>query len=77
MDRFRDRREERRERRREQLTEELDAGCTPGLEEAIYVSEENIPFLVLFASVDWDDRDALEKRANEWRELFKEVSNGV
>jgi hypothetical protein len=34
------------------------------------VRDENIPWIVLFASVHRLDRDAIERRAQEWRELF-------
>jgi hypothetical protein len=54
----------------------LDAGCEPGLEFLNRVKEEDTPYLVLFADVDWDDKEALAHRAQEWLELFGGDDNG-
>lgn len=54
----------------------LDAGCEPGLEMAVEVAPENIPYLVLFADVDWWDLRALRRRADEWRALFGRLDDG-
>jgi hypothetical protein len=51
-------------------TDLLDAGCEPGLDMGPQVDPEHIPYLVLFADVDWTDEDSLLSRAREWRELF-------
>lgn len=55
------------------MTDDLefrDAGCEPGLPLAVHVEDQDVPYLVLFADVDWDDLDALARRAAEWRTLF-------
>lgn len=55
----------------------LDAGCEPGLVFLNRVKEEDTPFLVLFADVDWEDEDALDTRADEWRALFGGQEDGA
>ena len=32
--------------------------------------DEDVPWIVLFASV-WHDRDEVERRVREWREMFE------
>jgi hypothetical protein len=49
---------------------ELDAGCEPGLFMRDDVIEEHTVWLVLFASVLYEGRTAIERKAAEWRELF-------
>lgn len=49
---------------------ELDAGCTPGLYRRTDVREEHTVWLVLFASVLYEGRPAIERKAAEWRALF-------
>jgi hypothetical protein len=49
---------------------ELDAGCTPGLYFRTDVRDVDVVWLVLFASVLYDGRAAIERKAAEWRALF-------
>lgn len=51
-------------------TDLLDAGCEPGLQLGPRVEDDDLPWLILFADVDWTDADALRDRAAEWRDLF-------
>lgn len=47
-----------------------DAGCEPGLPMLDVISDEHTVWLVLFASVLYLGRAAIEARAAEWRALF-------
>jgi len=47
-----------------------DAGCEPDLPMLDVIPDEQTVWLVLFASVLYRGRAAIEARADEWRELF-------
>lgn len=48
---------------------ELDA-CDRSFDNGINTSDANIDALILFADIDFEDYDAVEKRKAEWKELF-------
>ena len=49
---------------------EPDAGCEPGLPHLEWIPDRHTVWLVLFAHVLYSGPEALEARAQEWRELF-------
>jgi len=49
----------------------LDAGCDPDSPMGDIISDEDVDYLVLFASV-LDDEDAIKEREQEWKDLFAE-----
>lgn len=48
----------------------LDAGCEEDTPRREDTPDEDIDALVLFASIDFTDREAVEEHAEKWRTLF-------
>jgi hypothetical protein len=50
--------------------EELDGMCDPDLQPTP-TQDDDIDGVVLFADVDPSDVDAIERRTEEWKEVFR------